>query len=79
MESRIKEFLKSKYSKYIFSVILGFGLATLFRNLCKDCISNLAPDLNNIKKNFYDYNGICIKFKTKPQNCSESKTYLNFA
>ena len=33
---KIKQLINSKEGKYIISVVLGLGLATLFREVCKD-------------------------------------------
>jgi len=36
----LENFINSQSGKYIMSILLGFGLATLFRQICtgKDCL-----------------------------------------
>ena len=48
----IKRLLYFPYSEIVLAVILGFGLATLFRKSCgnKSCIEYRGPDLEEIKK-----------------------------
>ena len=48
----IKRLLYGDVSKIFISVLLGLGLATLFRKVCKDrdCIIFRAPHLNKIQK-----------------------------
>ena len=52
----LNKFLHTHSGKYIMSVILGFGLATLFRTVCKgkNCLLFKAPPMDEIdtsKKN----------------------------
>lgn len=58
-------FLKSYIGRIIISIIWGFGLATLFRRICKGkkCIILKAPEPNQIKKNIYKFDNKCYKFK----------------
>jgi len=47
----MKKFMQSPYGKIIISLILGFGLSTLFRKTCsgKKCIEFKSPPLDKIK------------------------------
>ena len=47
----IERILHGKIGKIFMSVLLGLGLATLFRKVCKnrDCIVFYAPDIEKIK------------------------------
>ena len=58
-------FLKNDIGRIIISIIWGFGLATLFRKICKGkkCIILKAPEPNQIKKNIYKFDNKCYKFK----------------
>ena len=47
----LKRFFNTETGKIIISILLGLGLATLFRKTCeeKNCVSFKAPDLEDIK------------------------------
>ena len=80
----IKNLLKSMHTdkgKYAISIILGFGLASLFRKVCKDrnCIIFQAPSLEEIKDNTYSYNNKCYKFNEKSMKCGMAKKEVFFA
>lgn len=65
--------LKSESGKIIISIILGFGLASLFQKVCKDrkCIIYKAPNLNKMIKNVYGVGEDCVQFKTEPSKCND--------
>ena len=46
----LRRLIYSDFGKYIISILLGLGLATLFRKVCDDrnCIVFKAPDLKKI-------------------------------
>ena len=68
--------LKHKYSKYIISIILGFGLGTLFRKTCErdDCFIFKVPELNKIHHQTFRYNNKCHKYTLIPGKCNPLKT-----
>ena len=45
MPMHLSKFVHSVTGRYLMSILIGFGLATLFRQVCvgKDCISYSAP------------------------------------
>lgn len=67
--------LHSQNGKIIMSVILGFGLATLFRSVCKgkNCIILHAPPLNEIKDKIYSHQDKCYKFSSSVTKCDSVK------
>ena len=77
----IKRLLYTPVSKYVISIVLGFGLATLFRKVCKDrnCILFKAPEIEKIENSVYKYNDKCYKFKSKAETCDYSKKIIEFA
>jgi len=77
----IRRLLYGQYSKYVISVILGFGLATLFRKVCKDrnCLIFKAPNINNIENKTYKYDDKCYTLKHKSVQHDESKKDIFFA
>ena len=53
----LKRLLYSSLGKIIISVILGLGLATIFRKVCKDknCITFKGPILGDIDGKIYKH------------------------
>ena len=68
----IKEIINSDRGKYIISIILGLGLATLFRKACKskNCLLFKAPPLDKIKNKVFDFDNRCYEFSEKSTSCS---------
>jgi len=63
--------VESKLGRLLVSVILGLGLATLFRKSCKtkECTIFLAPDISSLKDDIYRYDNKCVKYKEKAVKC----------
>ena len=77
----IKRLLYGKYSKYVISIILGFGLATLFRKVCneRNCLLFKAPKIKNIEEKTYKVDNTCYKVKHKQVQYNNSKKEVFFA
>ena len=65
---------KTESGKVIVSIILGFGLASLFQKVCKDrsCIVYKAPNMKKISNNVYGLEGECLQFKAEPSKCNKN-------
>lgn len=76
----ISKFLHTPNGKLIMSVILGFGLATLFRTVCKDknCIIFEAPSLDKIQDKIYQHEDKCYKYSAVSTKCDKSKRIVSF-
>ena len=57
------------------SFILGIGLASLFRKVCKDrnCIVFKAPDFDEVTKNIYTYGEKCYAFTKSAVPCGKTE------
>ncbi len=77
----LQRLIHGKYSKIIFSIILGFGLATFFRKACnsRKCHNFVTPKVRNVTKNTYEFDGKYYKFQPKSKRCSNSKKIIPFA
>ena len=77
----IKRLLYGPYSMYIISVILGLGLATIFRKACnkRNCIIHKAVPINIINKKIFKYNDKCYRFKASAVTCDKDKQILDIA
>lgn len=71
----LTKFLYTQNGRYIMSIILGFGLATLFRTVCKgkNCIIFKAPPMDEIKDKIYKHDDKCYKFTSITNKCDINK------
>lgn len=73
--------LHTNNGRYAISFILGMGLASLFRKVCKDrnCLIFKAPPLSEVTKNTYEYANKCYTFKEQLSKCDpENKHKVAF-
>ena len=77
----IRRLLYSTPGQYIISVLLGLGLATLFRKACTDrsCIVFKDPSLNEIKGKTFKYGDKCYKFRERAHPCTPDRKTVDFA
>lgn len=77
----LSNLLESKNGKIIISILLGFGLATLFRAACKgrNCYIQHAPPLEEIEGKVYKHGDKCYQYKLSPTKCDKSKQIVRFA
>lgn len=68
----ISKAAKSKSGKTVISVIVGLGIAALFRKVCNDrsCIIIKGPPIDTVEKNIYSFDGRCYKYKAKSTSCN---------
>ena len=60
----LKRLIYSDVGRIVISILLGLGLATLFRRVCKerDCLVFHAPEINKIKNQVFKFKNKCYKF-----------------
>ena len=77
----LKRLIYGGPGKIIISIILGLGLATLFRKVCKDrdCIVFRAPDIKKIHNQIFKFEGKCYKFSEEIERCDNKKKIVPFA
>ena len=75
------KFVHTHTGKMIMSVILGIGIASLFRNACKNkrCIIFQAPPLEELKDKIYKFDNKCYTYTTTQTKCDKSKKIVSFA
>jgi hypothetical protein len=63
------------------SILLGLGLATLFRQMCsgKNCIVIKAPPLEEIDNKIYKFDDKCYKLEKNAETCNAKKKIVSFA
>jgi len=71
----LARFFHTQSGKYIMSAVLGFGLATLFRTVCKgkNCIVFKAPPMDEIEDKVYKHQDKCYKFTPVTTKCDAHK------
>ena len=77
----IKKIIDSIYGQYIISILLGLGLATLFRRACnkRNCLVFKGPNIDNIKNQTFKFNNKCYTFTSEAESCSPFKKIVPFA
>ena len=71
----LSKFVHSKTGKYVMSILLGVGLATLFRSVCKgkNCLIYHAPPLDEIDNKTYYQDGKCYTYTRESVKCSSNR------
>ena len=71
----LDKFVHSKTGRIIMSMLLGIGLATLFRTACKgrQCRIISSPPLSELQDQTYKFNNKCYTFETNPIDCATNK------
>lgn len=73
-------FVHTESGKLIMSILLGFGLASLFRAVCKnkDCMIFHAPPIEQLKDKIYKNNGKCVKYSQVATKCVSGAKTVTF-
>ena len=60
----------------LISIVLGFGIAAMFRPLCKgpDCVILRGPPVGEIRGAVYQFGSKCVEFDAKPIECPKGNT-----
>jgi len=80
MGLNLGKFVHTETGKKIMSILLGFGLASLFRTVCKnkDCLIFHAPSLDQIKNKIYKGGDKCVTYKPVATKCSINSKTIEF-
>jgi hypothetical protein len=75
----IKRLLNSDLGRVFISILLGLGLATLFRKVCKDknCIKFSGPVIGDIEGKTYKYGDKCYTYTSNPTKCDDKKKVVD--
>ena len=70
-----KRMLNTELGRFFISVMLGIGLATLFRKACTDksCITFNGPVIDEVHGKIYKFGELCYKYKLIPDKCDTKK------
>lgn len=77
----IRRLIYSDFGSIVMSIILGLGLATLFRKVCKDrnCMKFEGPSINKIKGQVFKYNDKCYTYNPSITKCDDKMKIVPFA
>jgi hypothetical protein len=80
MSINFGKFVHTQTGKYLMSILLGFGLASLFRTVCKDknCLIFHAPPLDKFKDKIYKSGEKCFKYTPVATKCSMNAKTVEF-
>lgn len=75
-----RKIIYSKFGKYIISILLGLGLASLFRRACHDrkCYKFVGPNITQIEKKVFKFNDKCYHFIPQAKSCNKTKKQIRF-
>lgn len=81
MIKSIEKILASNIATPIISILIGLGLASIFRKACinDDCYTFKGPYTSEIEENIYSFDGKCYKFTPKNIKCKTKQQQINFA
>ena len=74
-----KDILKSNVGKYIISILLGLGLASLFRKSCenRNCLVFKIPKNGEIDEKIYKQGEQCFQYKANNIKCGSKPRQVN--
>ena len=77
----IRRLITGVFRRSIISILLGLGLATLFRKVCNDrnCLVFKAPKIDKIDNQIFEFDDKCYKFNKKATKCDNTKKVVEFA
>jgi hypothetical protein len=77
----LDKFVHNRTGKILMSIILGIGLATFFRSVCKgrNCRIIYSPPIEEIEGQTYKFNNKCYKFEKEAINCEKNKKTVKIA
>lgn len=67
--------LKTEVGQIFISILLGLGLATLFRKVCNDknCIQFNGPVISEVDGKTYKFDEYCYQYELFPTKCDAKK------
>jgi hypothetical protein len=76
-----KRLLNTPFGRTLISIILGIGLATLFRKVCtdKNCIIFHGPVINEFENKIYKHAEKCYKYTVVSDICNPVKRIIDIS
>lgn len=75
----VDRLLNTAMGKVFISMLLGLGLATLFRKVCKDknCITFNGPVISEVDKKTFRHGDGCYQYTISPTKCDATKRIID--
>ncbi len=76
-----KRLVNTELGRTFISILLGIGLASLFRKVCNDknCIVFNGPIISEFDGKIYKYGEKCYKYSASPSECDDTKKIVDMA
>jgi hypothetical protein len=76
----IRRLIYSNFGRIVISILLGLGLATIFRKVCKErkCLVFKAPKISEVKGQVFKFDGKCYKYREEATKCDSNKRIVDF-
>ena len=80
----VQNIMYTDRGRFILSIILGLGLASIFRKLCqgKNCYDFIGPKQHEIRDQVFSFdsnNNECYIMREKATKCKSNKKIVEFA
>jgi hypothetical protein len=74
-----KRLLYTDLGRIILSIILGLGLATLFRKICteKSCLRFNGPIISDLEGKTYKHGDKCYNYSANTDKCDTTKKQID--
>jgi len=76
-----KRLLNTELGRILISILLGLGLASLFRKVCneRDCIVFNGPVISELDGKTYKYGEQCYEYSLHPDKCNSNKKTIEIS
>ncbi len=76
-----KRLLNTELGQIFISVLLGLGLASLFRKICNDknCLVFNGPVLKDFENKIYKFDEKCYRYTTYSSPCNSNKKIMDIS
>ena len=74
-----KRLLNTSLGRIFISILLGLGLATMFRKACTDrnCITFHGPVISEFEGKIYKHGEKCYQYSLHPDKCDTTKRTID--
>jgi hypothetical protein len=81
MMINIKRLLYTPIGKIFISIVLGLGIASLFRRVCTDrnCLVFNGPVIDEVDGRIFKYGEDCYKYKQRATSCDSGKKIIDIS
>ena len=77
----VRRLLNTEMGQVLISILLGLGLATMFRQVCegKNCLIFNGPVINEIDGKIYKFGEYCHKYNLNAVSCNPTKKIIKIS